>query len=144
MTEAIEDREAVAQGDGPSYVPPGIELAWGLIANAYGGNWEKASDEWRVAAERWRDEYMTGKQMHQPEEPASDAGISGNVAPVVFLDRERAREYVEDAMVNLRTAAGLMQEKAGTSVAVGVWVNLLGGLTDVAAALEAILRDADG
>lgn len=31
------------------------ETAWGVIANAYGGNWEDASDEWREAAERWRD-----------------------------------------------------------------------------------------
>ena len=34
-----------------------LELAWGLIANSYGGNWELANDEWRGAAERWRDKY---------------------------------------------------------------------------------------
>lgn len=35
------------------------ELAWGLIANAYGGNWDLASEAsgWKVAAERWRDAY---------------------------------------------------------------------------------------
>ncbi len=33
------------------------ELAWGLIANAYGGDWTLASPEWREAAERWRDNY---------------------------------------------------------------------------------------
>ena len=32
-----------------------IETAWGIIANAYGGDWEQASAEWRAAAERWRD-----------------------------------------------------------------------------------------
>lgn len=40
-------------------VPPylgGYELAWGIIANAYGGDWSQASPEWRKAAERWRDE----------------------------------------------------------------------------------------
>ena len=31
------------------------EAAWGLIANAYGGNWDQATDTWRAAAERWRD-----------------------------------------------------------------------------------------
>ena len=31
------------------------ELAWGLIANAYGGNWDLAPGAWRAAAERWRD-----------------------------------------------------------------------------------------
>ena len=32
-----------------------IELAWGLIANAWNGNWDEAGDQWRGAAERWRD-----------------------------------------------------------------------------------------
>jgi len=34
-----------------------LEWAWGLIANAFGGNWDEASKEWKKAAERWRDEY---------------------------------------------------------------------------------------
>ena len=29
------------------------ELAWGLIANAYGGDWGLAPTVWREAAERW-------------------------------------------------------------------------------------------
>lgn len=33
----------------------GLELAWGLIANAHGGDWDNASAEWRTMAERWRD-----------------------------------------------------------------------------------------
>ena len=35
------------------------EAAWGLIANAYGGDWDQASEAsgWKKAAERWRDEY---------------------------------------------------------------------------------------
>jgi len=35
-----------------------LETAWGLIANAGGGNWEKESPEWREAAARWRDEWF--------------------------------------------------------------------------------------
>lgn len=35
---------------------PGMEAAWGLIANAHGGDWSQATPEWREAAERWRDE----------------------------------------------------------------------------------------
>ena len=34
------------------------ESAWGIIANAYGGNWELANKEWREAAIRWRDKYF--------------------------------------------------------------------------------------
>jgi hypothetical protein len=35
-----------------------VELAWGLIANAYGGNWDLAATEWRDAARRWRNRFM--------------------------------------------------------------------------------------
>jgi len=34
-----------------------LEAAWGLIANSWGGEWNKASDEWYAAAVRWRDRY---------------------------------------------------------------------------------------
>ena len=34
-----------------------LEAAWGLIANASGGDWSKADPEWRDAARRWRDKY---------------------------------------------------------------------------------------
>lgn len=35
-----------------------LSMANAIIANAYGGDWEKAHDEWRVAAERFRDEFQ--------------------------------------------------------------------------------------
>lgn len=35
-----------------------LEAAWGIIANAYGGDWDKAQHPtWKQAAERWRDSY---------------------------------------------------------------------------------------
>jgi len=37
--------------------PHGTMEAWGLIANAHEGDWSKATDEWRAAAERWRDRW---------------------------------------------------------------------------------------
>lgn len=33
------------------------KAAWGIIANAGEGNWERESEEWREAAARWRDAY---------------------------------------------------------------------------------------
>jgi hypothetical protein len=33
-----------------------IEIAWGIIANAGGGDWDREGAEWKKAAERWRDE----------------------------------------------------------------------------------------
>lgn len=34
-----------------------LEAAWGIIANAHGGDWDKATDEWHSSAKRWRDLY---------------------------------------------------------------------------------------
>lgn len=34
-----------------------LELAWGIIANANGGDWSRATHEWQGAAVRWRDRY---------------------------------------------------------------------------------------
>lgn len=57
----------------PLAVAPGsedlLEWAWGIIANAGGGNWELESQEWREAAARWRDAYH-GTQS-PPNAPAS-------------------------------------------------------------------------
>jgi hypothetical protein len=36
-----------------------LELAWGLIANVSGGDWEKQNTDWVGAAERWRDSYFS-------------------------------------------------------------------------------------
>jgi len=37
-----------------------LEAAWGLIANCWRGDWDKASKDWRDAAKRWRDAYHGG------------------------------------------------------------------------------------
>jgi hypothetical protein len=55
-------------GKGVSKHLEALELAWGLIANAYGGNWKLASPEWRGAAERWRDEHWHPVVEEQKEE----------------------------------------------------------------------------
>lgn len=34
-----------------------LELAWGIIANVSGGNWNEQTVDWKKAAERWRDEH---------------------------------------------------------------------------------------
>ncbi len=40
------------------------EVAWDLIANAYGGNWDLAPIKWRIAAKRWRDTYHVSILVH--------------------------------------------------------------------------------
>ena len=34
-----------------------LELAWGIIANAGGGDWQKETPEWRDAVVKWRERY---------------------------------------------------------------------------------------
>lgn len=49
----------------------GIEAAWGIIANAWGGDWTQAPADWREAAERWRDRnivFISPEEQKQGEE----------------------------------------------------------------------------
>jgi hypothetical protein len=80
--ECIEKNEDVWQtfkqwlariGVDRTALPLAIEIAWGIIANAFDGDWSKASDEWRQAAERWRDEYIRNRSKG---DGASQAALS--------------------------------------------------------------------
>lgn len=44
-----------------------LETAWGLIANAYGGDWNSAPDDWHKAAEQWRDEHWHPALRHEAD-----------------------------------------------------------------------------
>lgn len=35
-----------------------LDSAWGIIANAYGGDWSKADPIWQAAANQWRNNYV--------------------------------------------------------------------------------------
>ena len=45
-----------------------LEAAWGIIANAHGGDWDIASPEWKKAAEKWRDTYCKLQPAEAPNE----------------------------------------------------------------------------
>ena len=45
-----------------------LELAWGIIANAGGGDWTKEPPQWREAAAKWRDRYHA---LVMPNDPSS-------------------------------------------------------------------------
>ena len=48
-----------------------LEEAWGIIANAGGGDWTKESPEWQEAAARWREKYHKTLPSFQ-DEPAAN------------------------------------------------------------------------
>lgn len=58
--QSVWCEEHGGSGQGQDCIKCLKEEAWGLIANAYGGDWELASEAsgWKKAAERWRDKYL--------------------------------------------------------------------------------------
>ncbi len=52
-----------------------LEAAWGIIADAGGGNWQTQGDDWQLAAEKWRDGYdavLGAYTAHDPGEVEVD------------------------------------------------------------------------
>jgi len=52
-----------------------LETAWGIIANAWGGDWTQANLDWQRAATRWRDRYhqrLSKLHMSDMVEPEPD------------------------------------------------------------------------
>ena len=45
-----------------------LERAWGLIENAYGGDWDEAHPDWKEAAQNFRDDYLRRIGNQQGEE----------------------------------------------------------------------------
>ncbi len=60
------------------------ELAWGLIANAYGGDWGQASLDWSMAAGRWCDAYFSRPYIEKAEKAFRKAGLTKLSEPVDF------------------------------------------------------------
>jgi hypothetical protein len=56
-----------------------IDAAWGIIANASGGDWSKQREDWVQAAARWRDSIM-------PEVSAQQAAIASRAQECVWTE----------------------------------------------------------
>ena len=80
----------------------GIDTAWGLIANAYGGNWELASDEWRDAAERWRDENLKSPPPTLVEQVLAHFDLNTNID--ITDDLKWTRHIVTETLAVVRAA----------------------------------------
>jgi len=78
-----------------------LELAWGLIANAFGGDWTKATPEWQGAAERWRDAYHQSIDEAKPK-PKPDIPVIADFRIVI-----KQSEYSE--LWHWRVYGGLEQ-----------------------------------
>ena len=47
-----------------------LDSAWGLMANAGGGDWDLQTEQWRQAARRWRDKYLSTPASKEEKEAA--------------------------------------------------------------------------
>ena len=43
-----------------------IEMAWSIMANVSGGDWDKQSQDWQEAAGKWRDDYGLWLKENRP------------------------------------------------------------------------------
>jgi len=69
-----------------------LEIAWGIIANAHGGNWLDASQDWQDAASRWRDE-MFHKTLDECGGHAAARKLSDPQPEAVSEEEMRRRAY---------------------------------------------------
>lgn len=102
-----------------------LHAAWGVIANAGGGDWEYETKEWREAAERWRDRYhewlLNVREAEEGAESgqASSGTQSGAAAPAPSWERSvttwlpdqsgwglRLNRYQRDNLLLLLNAIG--------------------------------------
>jgi len=75
-----------------------LDYAWGIIANASGGDWKKESKDWQEAAARWRDTYheilsaaSESEGVMSSDTPRSDE-VPHNVGELAMFCRKLERE----------------------------------------------------
>ena len=68
---ALESRLASAERERDAALNQ-LEWAWTIIANANGGDWDKAHPDWKKAAEKWRDEVMPGLSKYRAAPASSE------------------------------------------------------------------------
>lgn len=108
-----------------------LELAWGIIANASGGDWEKQSKEWQDAAAKWRDRVMPQLahrppslseqpvKAQQPSAPTADARmLAAELNDVAtFLPPDRYSQSKEI----IRRAIAWIKERSAPTADVEKW-----------------------
>lgn len=75
------EREAQAGSAAPAPFDDLLHAAWGLIANAGAGDWERETPTWRAAASRWRDRYHEWLKEHPLCEVCGAVGYGNATCP---------------------------------------------------------------
>jgi hypothetical protein len=90
LTAALDAYHATLLEPAP-LSPEAVELlntAWGIIANVGGGNWYLETEQWRGAAERWRDSYHAWLKQDMTE-PVSLMGAMEYIMRQLGLAHQR-------------------------------------------------------
>lgn len=80
----------------------GLDSAWGLIANAGGGDWEKETPEWRTTATRWKKHYLKFIKEH-------------NARRLVF-DLDEIIESIREGKVGFYTGGNMIRYLCGCTL----------------------------
>lgn len=67
--------------------PGGLDAAWGLITNAFGGDWDKCTDVWKSRARDWERRWHAFEKFSTPTVQA--AVIAGQGDTIASLTKER-------------------------------------------------------
>lgn len=93
-----------------------LEMAWGLIANASGGNWSKESKEWQDAAAAWRDRWCSAPQW--PQDHAAALAEALRKAAEKFREYERIHLDKANHLAYPPISRDLSREKAAANRAI--------------------------
>lgn len=95
---AVDHRRSEAVNDGQLMMQM-LETAWGIIANASGGNWAKETPQWRDAARKWSDAYHLLIKKYAGPRP-----IDNRLSDMSPADREKARNLSDQMRALLGNA----------------------------------------
>ena len=119
-----------------------ILAAWGIIANAGGGNWDNESAEWRACAERWRERYVDAKPASatpippKPRRWTQMVDVDGELYDIPFVNRGGGtsldRERIAAEVVLTWT-----KEWLSANAGAGGWCSLESFIQDRLAAIAA-------
>ena len=71
-----------------------LEAAWGIIANAGGGDWELESPEWQEAAKAWRGRHFANSTTSLHNESSTTGELLEPAAQLLRTRGRAARRYL--------------------------------------------------
>lgn len=107
-----------------------LEIAWGVIANASGGNWKNEPPQWQEAACRWRGEYF------KLLERARIVGPAPEIRPSTVDTAPGSEQRANDLLTRIKDTIAGMDCHKWLSLDQGYREKLIEWMTDCSSHLE--------